>query len=68
MVFKWIQRERTVENCHKSFALALHLKSILFLPKIVTACNFFFLLGFDFINGGPHLVEVRSYESTLVWK
>ena len=42
MVFKWIQRERTVENCHKSFALTLHLKSILFLPKIVTACNFFF--------------------------
>ena len=66
--FKLIQSERTVENCQKSFVLVLHLKSKLFLPKIVTACNCFFLIGFYFINGGPHLMEVRSYESTLVWK
>ena len=39
MVFELIQSERTVENCHKSFALTLHLKSILFFFFFAKDCN-----------------------------
>lgn len=34
MVLKLIQRERTVENCQKYIALALHLKSKLFCQRV----------------------------------